>query len=110
MLANLTEAQRRALVIADNQLAITGAGWDEDKLRLELAALREESFDLNLVGFDDAELARLLADEDASNGLTDEDAVPELPATPVSAAGDLWNLAKHQLLVGDSTEIGRAHV
>src|ERR1035438_213046 len=88
VLANLTEAQRRALVIADNQLAITGAGWDEEKLRLELAALREESFDLSLVGFDDAELARLLADVDASNGLTDEDAVPALPVTPVSAAGD----------------------
>src|ERR1019366_8701067 len=75
-LGHLTEAQRRALVIADNQLAITGAGWDEDTLRLELAALHEESFDLSLVGFDDDELARLLAQQDATEGLTDEDAVP----------------------------------
>ena len=52
-LGHLSEAQRRALVIADNQLAITGAGWDEEMLRLELAARTEESFDLSLVGFDD---------------------------------------------------------
>jgi len=103
-LGHLSEAQRRALVIADNQLAITSAGWDEETLRLELAALGEESFDLSLVGFDDDELARLLAEQDATEGLTDEDAVPELPQTPVSAAGDLWNLGSHKLLVGDSTD------
>jgi DNA modification methylase len=103
-LGHLTETQRRALVIADNQLAVTGAGWDEDTLRLELAALHEESFDLALVGFDDAELARLLAEQDATEGLTDEDAVPELPQTAISLSGDLWNLASHKLLVGDSTD------
>ena len=67
VLANLTESQRRALVIADNQLALS-AGWDEEILRLELAALQEEDFDLNLVGFDDEELARLLAEQDATFG------------------------------------------
>src|ERR1017187_774347 len=67
VLANLTESQRRALVIADNQLALN-AGWDEEILRLELAALQEEDFDLNLVGFDDEELARLLAEQDATFG------------------------------------------
>jgi DNA modification methylase len=103
-LGHLTEAQQRALVIADNQLAITGAGWDEDTLRLELAALSGESFDMHLLGFDDADLTRLLAQVDATSGLTDEDAVPELPVTPVSAAGDLWNLDSHKLLVGDSTD------
>jgi DNA modification methylase len=102
-LGHLTEAQRRALVIADNQLAINGAGWDEETLRLELAVLREESFDLNLIGFDDQELARLLAAQDAVEGLTDEDAVPEVPETPVSAAGDLFMLGNHKLLVGDAT-------
>src|ERR1700674_953103 len=65
VLGHLTEAQRRALVIADNQLAIRGASWDEATLRLELAALHEESFDLSLIGFDDEELARLLAAADA---------------------------------------------
>jgi DNA modification methylase len=103
-LGHLSEGQRRALVIADNQLAISGASWDEEALRLELAALHEESFDLSLVGFDDAELARLLAAEEATQGLTDEDAVPELPQAPVSVSGDLWNLGSHKLLVGDSTD------
>jgi DNA modification methylase len=102
-LGHLTEAQRRALVIADNQLAISGASWDEETLRLELAALQEGSFDLSLVGFDDDELANLLAAQDAAEGLTDEDAVPELPQTPVSAVGELWILGDHKLLVGDAT-------
>ena len=103
-LGHLTEAQRRALVIADNQLAITGAGWDEETLRLELAALREESFDLNLVGFDDEDLARLLAAADAAEGLTDEDAVPDVSEAPIAVPGDLWLLGKdHRLLVGDAT-------
>ena len=103
-LGHLSERQRRALVIADNQLAVTGAGWDEETLRLELAALHEESFDLSLVGFDDAELARLLAENGAGEGLTDEDAVPDLPVTPASATGDLWSLGSHKLQVGDSTD------
>jgi DNA modification methylase len=102
-LGHLSEAQRRALVIADNQLAITGAGWDEETLRLELAALSEESFDLSLVGFDDDELARLLAAQDTVEGLTDEDAVPDLPETPTSMTGDLWLLSDHRLLVSDAT-------
>src|ERR1039458_679156 len=102
-LGHLSEPQRRALVIADNQLAITGAGWDEETLRLELAALSEESFDLSLVGFDDDELARLLAEQDSAEGLTDEDAVPDLPETPTSMTGDLWLLSDHKLLVSDAT-------
>jgi ParB-like chromosome segregation protein Spo0J len=102
-LGHLTEAQRRALVIADNQLAISGASWDEESLRLELAALQEGSFDLTLIGFDDDELARLLAAEEATTGLTDEDAVPEAPEAPISVAGDLWKLGPHVLLVGDAT-------
>jgi DNA modification methylase len=103
-LGHLSDAQRRALVIADNQLAISGASWDEETLRLELAALSEQSFDLSLVGFDDAELARLLAAEEATEGLTDEDAVPDVAETPVTMPGDRWRLGKdHILLVGDAT-------
>lgn len=104
-LGHLTEGQRRALVIADNQLAITGAGWDEETLRLELAALHEESFDLSLVGFDDDELARLLAQQDATEGLTDEDSIPELQETPVTTLGDCWRLGAHRVAVGDATEV-----
>jgi len=83
VLEHLSEAQRRALVIADNRLALN-AGWDEEMLTLELGALREEDFSLDILGFDDEELARLLAAEDAAEGLTGEDSVPEVAETPVS--------------------------
>src|SRR5580704_1801787 len=103
VLDHLSEAQKRAYIIADNQLALN-AEWDEDLLRTELAALQDESFDVSLIGFEDDELARLLAAQDAAEGLTDEDSVPELPKTPVSVTGDLWLLGEHRLLVGDATE------
>ena len=102
VLDHLSEAQKRAYILADNRLA-ENAGWDEELLRLELATLQDEDFNLDLIGFDDQELARLLAEQDAAQGLTDEDAVPELPQTPVSALGDLWLLGNHKLLVGDAT-------
>ena len=102
VLDHLTDAQKRAYILADNQLALN-AGWDDDLLRAELAALQEEDFNVRLIGFDDEELARLLAAQDAAEGLTDEDAVPELPETPVSTTGDLWILGSHRLLVGDAT-------
>ena len=70
---------------------------------MESAALQKEDFNLDLIGFEDDEVSRLLAVQDASEGLTDEDAVPELTETPISAAGDLWNLGDHRLLVGDAT-------
>ena len=103
MLDHLTEAQKRAYIIADNQLALN-AGWDETLLATELAALQQEDIDVSFLGFDDVELARLLAAQDAAEGLTDEDAVPELPETPTSAPGDLWILGNHRLLVGDATD------
>jgi DNA modification methylase len=102
VLDHLTEAQKRAYIIADNQLALN-AGWDEDLLRAELAALQAEDFDVSVIGFEDEELARLLAAQDATEGLTDEDAVPPLPETPASVLGDLWTLGNHKLLVGDAT-------
>ncbi len=103
VLDHLTDAQKRAYIIADNQLALN-AGWDEELLRVELAALQEDNFNVNLIGFEDGELARLLAAQDAAEGLTDEDAVPELPETPISTAGDLWILGDHRLFVGDATD------
>jgi DNA modification methylase len=102
VLAHLSEAQRRALTIADNTLA-TNAGWDEVRLRQELAALAELDFDLNLLGFADQELAQLLAAQDDASELTDPDAVPDPPPLPVSQPGDLWVLGKHRLLCGDAT-------
>lgn len=102
VLDHLTETQKRAYILADNQLALN-AGWDEQLLRSELAALQDEDFSLELIGLYDDELARLLAAQDAAEGLTDEDAVPDLPENPVSAVGDLWILGSHKLLVGDAT-------
>jgi DNA modification methylase len=102
VLDHLSEAQKRAYIIADNQLALN-AGWNESLLSAELAALQAEDFDVSVIGFEDEELARLLAAQDATEGLTDEDAVPALPETPVSALGDLWILGNHRLLVGDAT-------
>jgi DNA modification methylase len=102
LLGHLSEAQRRALVIADNQLALN-SGWDEELLRIELALLQDADYDLGLVGFDDVELARLLEAQDAAEGLTDEDSVPELPQTPTTVAGDIWVLGDHRVLCGDAT-------
>ncbi len=103
-LDHLSEAQRRALVIADNKIA-ENAGWDEDLLRSELAALQEMEFDLDLVGFSDEELDDLLGDLEAEalGEVEDEDEVPETPVDPVSRPGDLWLLGNHRLLCGDST-------
>lgn len=102
VLDHLTEAQKRAYVIADNKLALN-AGWDDDLLRAEMTALAAEDFDLPIIGFSDDELAALLADPNTAEGQTDEDAVPEAPETPVSKPGDLWRLGNHLLLCGDST-------
>src|ERR1700679_4122434 len=91
VLGHLSEAQRRALVIADNQLALN-SGWDEELLRVELTLLQESDYDLGLVGFEDIELTRLLEAQDAAEGLNDEDAVPELSETPTTLTGDVWVL------------------
>ena len=101
-LAHLSETQKRAYIIADNKLALN-SGWDEEMLALELAELREVDFDLDVVGFDGAELANLLAE--TTEGETDPDEVPEPPVDPVSVLGDVWTMGKHRLLCGDSTSI-----
>ncbi len=88
VLTHLSEVQRRALVIADNRIALS-AGWDEQKLREQLAALHGGNFDLRVLGFDDEELQdRLAASE--TGGLEDEDEVPAIPINPVTQPGDLW--------------------
>src|SRR5260370_29456329 len=90
-----SEVQHRALAIADNQLALN-AGWDEQMLREQLTALKDEDFNLALLGFDDQELARQLAEQEAAAGLTDEDEVPDVPTTPVTRPGDLWLLGSRK--------------
>lgn len=96
-----SEAQRRAYVIADNKLALN-AGWDNELLALELGELGDIGFDLELTGFNDEEIKALMPVE-VTEGLTDEDDVPEPPRDPVSARGDVWVLGNHRLMCGDST-------
>jgi DNA modification methylase len=105
-LGYLTEAQKRAYVIADNKLALN-AGWDEELLKIELESLKEEGFDLSLVGFTPDELSEIFLGSDVidSEGLTDDDDCPEAPVTPVSVKGDVWILGTHRLMCGDSTMI-----
>jgi DNA modification methylase len=102
---HMSEAQKRAYLIADNQLALQ-AGWDDALLAEELAWLRDESFDLDLIGFDATELERLLAIAD-SETVSDEaeDEVPEPPEQPVTRSGDLWILGNHRVLCGDATSL-----
>jgi ParB-like chromosome segregation protein Spo0J len=98
VLDHLTESRRRALVLADNRLALN-AGWDEEMLRVELTALEEDGFNLEVVGFTDDEIEDLLRDpEGVHAGNTDDDAVPEAPETAISVPGDVWILGEHRLL------------
>jgi DNA modification methylase len=100
-LSHLSQAQKRAYVLADNRLALS-AGWDEDMLRIELGDLHMEGFDLTLTGFEPDEIASFLIDPTAA--LTDPDDVPELPANPASRVGDVWRMGRHRLVCGDSTD------
>ncbi len=99
-LTGLSDAQKRAYILADNKLALN-AGWDTELLKVELTDLQTEGFDLDLIGFNADELAALLADP--TQGLTDPDAVPDTPANPVTVLADVWLLGKHRLRCGDST-------
>lgn len=103
ILDHLTKAQQRALVIADNQLALN-AGWDIEMLKAEIEDLNLEGFDLGLLGFDDKFLDGLLEPE-PSEGLTDEDAIPDVPEQPKTVLGDVWTLGNHRLMCGDSTSV-----
>ena len=88
-------------MLADNRLALA-AGWDPDLLRIELGELEAEGFDLALTGFDLDEIAGFLAEP--SGGLTDPDDVPAAPELPASHVGDVWQLGRHRLVCGDSTD------
>ena len=101
-IAGLSEDKRRALVIADNKLALN-AGWDDAALASEIALLNSAGFDLDLLGFTAAEMNKL-QDFDFG-GDSDPDEVPPVPDDPTSAPGDLWVLGKHRVMCGDSTSI-----
>ena len=95
-----TEAQKRAYILADNQLALN-AGWDTDLLKVELSELEALDFDVDLIGFDGDFLANML--NDPTEGLTDPDNVPDAPDDPVTQEGDVWLLGSHRIICGDST-------
>ena len=98
-----SDAKKRAYVLADNKLALN-AGWDNEMLALELGEIGDLGFDLDLTGFTAEEISALMP-EQIQPGLTDEDAVPEVPEKPVTVLGDVWLLGKHRLMCGDSTSI-----
>lgn len=98
---HLTEAQKKAYILADNRMALD-AGWDEDLLRVELEALEEMGYDLGLTGFDDKELAALFPAEEAKEDDFDVDA--ELQKPTFTKTGDVWTLGRHRLVCGDATE------
>lgn len=99
----LTEAQKKAYIIADNRFA-QDAGWDEELLRIEIEALQGEAFDVSLTGFEPAELEDLFKD-DVKDGIEDDDfdVDEELQKPTISKAGDVWHLGNHRLICGDST-------
>ena len=99
---HLTEAQKKAYIIADNRMAMD-AGWDEELLRVEIEALQAEAFDLSLTGFDDKELSDLFKD-DADVQEDDFDVDAELEKPTFSKTGDVWTLGRHRLVCGDSTK------
>jgi DNA modification methylase len=103
-LAHLNENQKKALIIADNKLALN-SDWDSELLTLELQELLGEEYDLELLGFDKDELDAFLNVIEGTDGLTDEDAVPEVPDEPKTKLGDIYILGNHRLMCGDSTSI-----
>ena len=98
---HLTEAQKKAYILADNRMA-EDAGWDEEMLRIEIEALKEQAFDLSLTGFDEDEIAGFFDDEEAQDDNFDEDKALEAPA--FVDPGDVWILGRHRLMCGDSTK------
>ena len=102
-LADLTETQKKAYIIADNRLALN-AGWDNEMLTIELNDLLADGFALEILGFDPKELDALLEPE-VVEGLTDDDAVPDVPEEPKTKLGDIYQLGNHRLMCGDSTFI-----
>lgn len=100
---DLTEAQKRAYILADNQLALN-AGWDEEMLSVELSDLQENAFDLSLLGFDEKDLEALLNEGKETDVEDDEfDLTEALEKASFVKPGDLWTVGKHRLLCGDAT-------
>lgn len=100
--SHLTETQRRAYIIADNELSLN-AGWDDEMLAIEISELQGADFDLDLLGFDESELASIFEDNKEVED-DDFDVEEELKKPCFSKAGDIWTLGRHRLICGDSTK------
>jgi len=101
VVTGLDDRKRRALIIADNKIALNST-WDEESLIIELEDLSDDFGEL--IGFSESELVNLLKTDEVE-GLTDDDAVPDAPEVPVTVDGDIWVLGNHRLMCGDSTSI-----
>lgn len=103
-LSHLSEAQKKAYILADNKIALN-AGWDDETLRAELEELKTLDVDFSLLGFNEDELDDLFEDCGVGGGgLTDEDSAPEAPEQPKTKLGDIYKLGNHRLMCGDSTD------
>ena len=99
----LTEAQKKAYILADNRMAMD-AGWDEELLRVEIEALQGEAFDVSLTGFDEKELADLFKDGNDSDAEDDDyDLSAALEKAAFVKRGDIWTVGRHRLMCGDAT-------
>ena len=103
VLDHLSETQKKAYIIADNKLA-ENAGWDEEILASELADLKDENFNLDLIGFEDQELEKIFANLYEKENEQESEEIPEPEEKPISKSGDVWILGKHKLICGDSTD------
>ena len=102
-MAHLTDIQRRALILADNKIG-ENALWENELLGLELAELQAAGFDLELTGFSEDEWNDLIDGDDSKDGLTDDDAVPEVTEDAVTKLGDVWLMGEHKVICGDATK------
>ena len=98
----LTEAQKKAYILADNRLALD-AGWDEELLKIELESLKEMNFDISFTGFDDVEIENFFGGDDNEISEDNFDIESELQKPCVSKVSDVWTLGKHKIICGDST-------
>jgi len=98
---HLTEAQKKAYILADNRLALD-AGWDMDVLKVELEELKEINFDIDLTGFNSDELSDIFGEEEPE--VIEDDYEVELPEEPKTKLGDIYQLGRHRLMCGDSTD------
>lgn len=101
---HLTEAQKRAYILADNRIALN-AGWDAGLLKVEFEQLLEVDFDMSLIGFEEDEIKAYMNPEVINDGQCDENEIPEFTKEPESKLGDIWVLGNHRLVCGDATDI-----